>query len=206
MTRDTFVWRNGILGKRSPRRSTMTQRVLVVSTLMLAASSASAQQSLPPAPYPAATVGTIGLDGTVDKFYSTTHQAIVKTADGVRHLVHLTDRTAVHGTRAAEDSFGELEEGSHVVVHYVTEGDRKTALEIDRVGDGGLSLIEGTVKHIDRAGKTLTIQLADGSANTLRLTERAARDVGKNVKRGRVIVYYSDEGGERVAHYFKRTQ
>jgi hypothetical protein len=204
MTRLTSLYRTGILGVRARRHAGMMALALVLS--LLATASSSAQEQV--APYPGATpgTGTIGLDGTVDKFYATTHGAIVKTADGVRHLVHLTDRTAVHGTRAAEDSFGELEEGSHVVVHYVTEGDRKTALEIDRVGDGGLSLIEGTVKHIDRAGKTLTIQLADGSSNTLRLTDRAARDVGKTVKRGRVIVYYSDEGGERVAHYFKRTQ
>lgn len=199
---------DNILGNRNRQRGGMTQLALVLASLMIGASSAPAQvESLPPAPYPGATpgtVGTIGLDGTVDKFYATTHGAIVKTADGVRHLVHLTDRTAVHGTQAGEDSLGALAEGSHVVVHYVTEGDRKTALEIDRVGDGGLSLIEGTVKHIDRAGKTLTIQLADGSSNTLRLTDRAAHDVGKSVKRGRVVVYYRDEGGERVAHYFKK--
>jgi hypothetical protein len=62
---------------------------------------------------------------------------------------------------------------------------------------------------VDRAGRTISIRLADGSTQTLRLTERAATDVGKDVDREdadtpRVVVYYSDEGGQRVAHYFKR--
>src|SRR5439155_14672494 len=44
---------------------------------------------------------------------------------------------------------------------------------------------------------------------TLQLSERAARDVGKDIDRtvgagANVIVYYADEAGSRVAHYFKR--
>ena len=47
------------------------------------------------------------------------------------------------------------------------------------------------------------------TSSTSELTERAARDVGKDVDRAvgagaNVIVYYADEAGSRVAHYFKR--
>ena len=177
---------------------------LVVASLLIASVSARAQIPVPNDK--PGTIGTIGLDGPVDKFYSVTHSAVVKTADGLRHLIHVNPRTVVHGAEStADDVFGGLEEGSHVVVHYVVEGDKKAALEIDRVGDGGLSLLDGRVQQMDRAAKTLAIQLADGSTVTLRLTDRAARHVGKEIgRKDRVIVYYADEGGDRVAHYFRK--
>jgi hypothetical protein len=179
---------------------------LVVASLLIVSVSARAQIPLP-SDKPGV-IGTIGLDGTVDKFYSVTHGAVVKTADGMRHLIHLSGRTVVHGAESTgDDVFGGLEEGSHVVVHYVVEGDKKAALEIDRIGDSGLSLLDGRVQQVDRAAKTLAIQLADGSTVTLRLTDRAARHVGQEIGRtDRVIVYYADEGGERVAHYFKKAR
>jgi hypothetical protein len=65
------------------------------------------------------------------------------------------------------------------------------------------------VTRVDRAGRKISIRLADGSTQTLRLTERAAIDAGNDVDRAavdatRVVVYYADEAGQRVAHYFKR--
>jgi len=172
---------------------------LVVASVLIASASASAQTPPP-------VIRTMGLDGTVDKFYPDTHRAIVKTADGVRHLVHLNRHTVVHGAESkAEDAFRGLNEGSRVVVHYVVKGDKKTAVEIDRVGDGGLSLMEGTVQHVDRMRKTLTIRLADDSTLALRLTDRAANHLDRDIaSTDRVIVYYADESGERVAHYFKK--
>jgi uncharacterized membrane protein len=55
----------------------------------------------------------------------------------------------------------------------------------------------------------MSIKLADGSTQTLRLTDRAAADAGREVDRvassvSKVVVYYTDEAGQRVAHYFKR--
>jgi hypothetical protein len=149
--------------------------------------------------------GTIGIDGTVDKFYAATHQVAVKTADGVRHLLHLSSRTAIHGTRTADGPLGGLERGNQVVVQYVASGDTKTAVEIDQVGDGGLKAVGGVVTNVDRSAKTLTVRLADDSSITLRLTDHAAHHVGHDIEnQTRVIVYYADDGGERVAHYFKR--
>jgi hypothetical protein len=179
------------------------------STLSLAlflgvALSAKAQPT--PTPLGPNTVGVIGYDGAIDKFYGATRQAIVKTADGVRHMVHLTGETVVHGADdAAKDTFDGLREGAHVVVHGVVEGGKTTAVEIDHIGKGALKEVDGTVEHIDRATKTMTIKLADGTETTLRLTERAARDVAKKVvKADRVIVYYADASGRDVAHFFKK--
>jgi hypothetical protein len=182
----------------------VTNGVLVGALFAIGTVTASilAQDTGPPI---AGVTGSLGLEGTVDKFYGGANTMVVKTADGVRHLLHLTGRTSVHdGTRAA-DSFSRLEEGSQVVVHYVVEGDRQTALEVDRVGEGGLPAVEGTVTYVDRRAKRLTVRLADGTAITLRLTDRAAQNAGKDVDNGsQVIVYYADDGGERVAHYFKK--
>jgi hypothetical protein len=152
---------------------------------------------------------TIALEGTVDKTYAGAHTVIVKTANGVRHLLHFTDQTVVHGTATAEDAFHGLEEGSQVVVHSLVQGGTETALEVDRIDKDGLHVMKGTVNHIDRPAKTLSIELEDGSRETLHLTDRAAADVGKDIDRAtgdatKVIVYYTDESGHRLAHYFKR--
>ena len=154
--------------------------------------------------------GTLGLDGTIDKVYKGTHRALVKTADGVRHLVHLNGDSVVHGTDdPAADPLTGLTVGTHVAVHYVVKGDRKEVIELDRVGDEGLSVVDGTVIEINRAARTMAIAEDDGRRVTLRLTDRAARDVGKDIgSEAQVIVFYSDEGGDDglVAHYFKKAR
>jgi hypothetical protein len=162
-----------------------------------------------PAPIPGIT-GTVALEGTVDQTYKAANTVIVKTVDGVRHLFHLTGKTAVHGTEsAAAEAFRGLEAGTAVVVHYTADAPEDTALEVDRLDDRGLKSMQGVVTRVDRAGETISIRLADGSTETLRLTDRAAIDAGKEVDRAaanttRVVVYYADEAGQRVAHYFKR--
>jgi hypothetical protein len=80
---------------------------------------------------------------------------------------------------------------------------------VDRLGSKGLKTVEGVVTRVDREGRKISIRLADGSTQTLRLSDRAATDVGKDVDRAavdttRVVVYYANEAGQRVAHYFKR--
>jgi hypothetical protein len=175
---------------------------------LLAAPAMHAAQQ-PPPPIQGVT-GTIALEGTVDQTSRAANTVVVKTVDGVRHLFHVTEKTAVHGMESVEvEGVGGLKAGSAVVVHYTGDAGEQTALEVDRLGDEGLKTMVGEVSRVDRAGRKITIKLADGSTQTLRLTERAATDVGKDVDRAatdttRVIVYYADEAGQRVAHYFKR--
>jgi arginine repressor len=170
--------------------------------VLLAVSASAAAQQTPPV------TGTVALEGTVDQTYKAANTVIVKTVDGVRHLFHLTGKTDVHGNEAAA-AFRGLEVGSTVVVHYLANGREETALEVDRVDAKGLKTMEGVVTGVDRKGRTITIRLADGSTETLRLTDRAAVDVGKDLDRVAdnatvVVVYYANEAGQRVAHYFKR--
>jgi hypothetical protein len=175
---------------------------------LLALAALHAEQQPPPIH---GVTGTIALEGTVDETSHAGKTIVVKTVDGIRHLFRLTGKTAVHGSEsAAADAFRGLEAGSRVVVHYYSaDASEQAALEIDRLGAEGLKTVEGVVTRIDRVGREMSIRLVDGSTQTLRLTERAATDVGRDLDQAaaettRVVVYYADDAGQRVAHYFKR--
>lgn len=151
------------------------------------------------------------VDGSVKHISAATKTIVVKTADGTEHTIHFAARTSVHGSedvgKGAEDTFHGLKEGSHVVVHYTVKGTEETADEIDHIGEGGLKATDGTVKAIDRGAKTMTVKAADGTEETFRLTDRATRDAGKDIGKGaekseHVTVYYTDEAGHKVAHFF----
>lgn len=154
------------------------------------------------------------VEGTVEKVDAGTKTLIVKTADGAEHTFHFVSRTAVHGTettaKGSKDAFHGLKEGSAVGVHYTAKAGRETAEEVDQIGKDGLKVTEGTVSHIDRGGKTIAIKTADGAEETYHLAGRAAKDTGKDVgeaaeKSGKVTVYYTEEAGHKVAHFFKKT-
>jgi hypothetical protein len=73
-----------------------------------------------------------------------------------------------------------------------------------------MKMAEGTVSHIDRAAKTIAVKTPDGTEETYRLSDHAAKDTGKDIgegaeKSGKVAVYYTEEAGHKVAHFFKRT-
>src|ERR1700730_12108389 len=87
--------------------------------------------------------GTIALKGTVDKVYKGANTVIVKTEDGVEHVLHLTGRTSVHG-----GELDGLEKGLIVIVHYVPASGEETAEEIDQVGGNGLKTTEGVVTNV----------------------------------------------------------
>jgi len=153
------------------------------------------------------------VEGRIEKIDRTARSIVVKMADGTEHTFHFVGRTVVHGTEqageAAQESFHGLKEGGDVVVHYTAKGSEETAEEIDRVGEGGLKSTEGTITHLDRGGKTVAVRTADGSEQTFRLTDHAAKDAGKDIsegaeKSGKVTVYYTERAGHKIAHFFKQ--
>ena len=80
---------------------------------------------------------------------------------------------------------------------------------MDNIGKDGLKATEATVTRIDRGGRTLVVKTADGTQETYRLTDSAAKDAGKDIAKGsakstKVTVYYTDEAGHKVAHFFKK--
>jgi hypothetical protein len=152
------------------------------------------------------------VEGKVEKIDRTAKTIVVKAADGTQHTFHFVGRTAVHGTEmagaAARESFHGLKEGCEVVVHYTAKGSEETAEEIDHIGEGGLKASEGTVTHLDRSAKTVTIKTEDGTEHVFRLTDHAAEDAGKDISEGaeksaKVTVYYTEQAGHQFAHFFK---
>jgi hypothetical protein len=150
--------------------------------------------------------------GTIEKVDSATRTIVVKTADGTEHSFHYVGRTVVHGADisadAAKDSWHGVTKGSEVVAHYTKRGTEETAVEIDKVGKGGLDLTEGTVKEIDRGTKKLVVVTADGTEKTFTLSDHAVTDSGKEIAKGtekgsKVVVYSSEDAGKKVAHFFE---
>lgn len=144
--------------------------------------------------------------GTISRLDEKAKMIAIKTADGTEHTVHFVGKTAVHGTTAAaKDTFHGLKQGSEVVAYYSAKGADKTAVEVDRVAKDGVKSVNGTVSEIDRGGKKLAVKSADGSEQTFRLADQAAMDAGKGVeKSSKVTVYYTEEAGRKIAHFFER--
>jgi hypothetical protein len=152
------------------------------------------------------------VEGTVKKVDAGTKTVVVATADGTEHTVHFVKKTSVHGWDATEagakDGMHGVKEGSHVVVHYTAKGSEKTAQEMDRIGEGGLKVTEGTVSKIDRGAKTIAVKTADGAEASYKITDHAVVDAGKETGKGvekasKVTVYYTEEGGKKIVHFFK---
>ena len=151
--------------------------------------------------------------GTISKIDRAGKTIVVKSADGSEHVFHWTAGTVVHGGKAADvaakDSWHGLKEGSEVVAHSTKRGSVDTAVEVDKVGNEGLKKTEGTIKSIDRGGKKMVVETADGTEHTFALTGHAAADAGKDVaasseKGTKVVVFSSEQAGKKVAHFFEK--
>jgi len=155
--------------------------------------------------------------GTITKLDSTTKTMVVKTGDGTEHTIKFVDKTTVHGAKATvhetaagtKDTFHGLKEGSDVVAHFTAKGGDKTAVEVDDIGKDGIKSVDGTVTHIDRAGKTIAVKTADGTEETFKLSGHAADDAGKDIAKGtektaHVTVYYTEEAGKKTVHFFEK--
>ena len=154
-----------------------------------------------------------GTHGTITKIDRTAKTIAVKTADGTEHVFYWAKDTSVHGVKAADlatkDSWHGLKEGSEVVAHSTKRGTKDTAVEVDKVGDSGLKRIEGTIKEVDRGGKKLVIESADGTEHAFALTRHATTDAAKDVAAGaekgtKVAVYSTESAGKSVAHFFEK--
>jgi hypothetical protein len=153
------------------------------------------------------------VEGTIQKVDAGARTIVVKTADGSEHTIHIVKNTAVHGAAGAaagaEDAFQSLKEGSDVVAHVTKKGAEESAREIDHIGEGGMKATEGTISSVSRGAKTIAVKTADGAEETYRLSGQAAKETGKDIATGtgksaKVIVYYTEEAGRKVAHFFKK--
>lgn len=147
---------------------------------------------------------------TIQKIDSAGKTIVVKTDDGVGHTLHVLDSTAVHGADAgdvaAKDSWHGLKEGGEVIAHFTKTGTEETAVAIDKVGAGGLKATEGTVKEIDKDGRSLVVVAGDGTEETFKMTGQATKEAGTGIGRGsRVTVFYIGKAGNKVVHFLGTT-
>lgn len=156
---------------------------------------------------------TRAIHGTITKLDDAAKVVVVKTKDGAEHTIHFTEKTAVWGAdktaTGAKESFKGLSEGSEVVAHYTVKGTENTAVEVDKVGKGGLKSVDGTVTKVGADGKTVVVKAADGTEHTFSVaghdTAESAKAVGRAAdKTGKTTVYYTEEGGKKVAHFFEK--
>jgi len=94
------------------------------------------------------------------------------------------------------------------VAHYTTAGTEKTAVEIDKVGKDGIKSVDGTVTHIDRGrqdhgGQDRRRHGRHISADRSRCG-RCRQGIAKGTeKSAKVTVYYTEQAGKKVAHFFE---
>jgi hypothetical protein len=149
------------------------------------------------------------LEVTMKQFYKAANVVIVTTKDGVEHAYRFTKDLIVHGgKKPGVDALEGLREGTTVVIHRTAIESERTVQEIDVIGGEGLQVAEGVVTHIDRRKQEITIGYADGRTEAMQMTNRAIAESEAGIERAgnetRIVVYYLDEAGHKVVHYFRK--
>jgi len=143
------------------------------------------------------------IHGTIKKVDKTTKTIVVKTADGTDHTIKVADAATIKGTK---EGFDGLKEGTEVVARTTGKGVDETATEVGKISKDGYKATKGTVEKFDKDTKTLVIKSADGTEKTFEVSGKAIDDAGKATGKGvakgaKVTVYYTEEGGKKVAHF-----
>jgi hypothetical protein len=138
---------------------------------------------------------TIALPSTIDAFWTGVNEGLDKAGDGLDHLV------GAKGPRVGKGvgSLDSLRPGTPVAVQYTVKGIQASADAADQIGQDGAKANEGVVTKVDRGKKEITIKFADGQ------TQKLESENSFTAHSSRAIVYYRDESGRKVAHYFKPT-
>lgn len=161
------------------------------------------------------------VEGAVTHVDSAAKTIAIKSADGTEHVFKFTGHTTIDASHAvakgaktgAVDTYLKGKEGTHVIVHYTGEGAQKTATGVRDFGKDGLKVGEGTVTHVDKAGRFVVVKTADGTEGTYRVARDASVDTGHGVVKGseytakegeKVTVGYSESAGRKVAHFIKK--
>jgi len=181
--------------------------LIFVAGLALESLALAAEQSAPPV---SGVNGTLALEGTMKTVYRGAGKVIVATIDGVEHVYTFTKDLIVHGGKGAPvDALEGLQKGTTVVVHYNADGTQPTVGEIDVIGAEGLSITEGVVTTLDRGRQKITVTYDNGKTETFQLTQRAAAEAPRKADLvgtpdAKVVIYYTNEQGQKVVHFFRK--
>ena len=160
------------------------------------------------------------VSGTVKKIDSGAKTVAIETSDGGEHIFKYSDTTVVHASKdvahgaktGSVDTYMAGKEGTHVVVHYTEKGAAKTATGIDDLGRETVKESKGTVTHVDKAARTVTVKTGDGVEDTYHVAKDATVDTEHGVAKGttwtikegdKVTVHYSEKAGKKVVHFVK---
>jgi arginine repressor len=144
------------------------------------------------------------IHGTVTKVDHATKTIVVKTADGTEHTIKVTGDTTYKGAKEGLDG---LKTGTEVVARTTGKGAEETGMEIGKIGKDSVKVTKGTIVKVDQGTKTVVVKTADGTEKTFDFTETAGKDMGKAAgadagKGAKVSVYYTEDAGKKVAHFF----
>jgi hypothetical protein len=136
---------------------------------------------------------TIALPSTIDAFWTGVNEGLEKAGDGLDHLA------GAKGPRVRQGagSLDSLQRGTPVAVQYTVKGIQSSADGAGQIGDDVLTANEGVVTKVDRGKKEVTVRFADGQ------TQKLESENSFTSHSSRAIVYFRDQSGRRVAHYFK---
>ena len=174
--------------------------ITAISVLAVTTYLAGAGQVMPPS---GGQISTVAVEGTVEQL--SPEFVSVRTTDGTTQLFRLLEKAFVHGASPNDELIG-LRSGTPVVIHYSGTGPSATAQEVDRIDGNGLNITEGVVTSINRDRGEIKVRFDNGKSETFRLTNRAAKDVGRDINSAdhpRVIAYYTNNRGVKEVHYFR---
>ena len=145
----------------------------------------------------------------------------IKTADGSEQVFRFTEHTAIRTSVAAAkgakmgalDTYFAGKEGTRVVVRYMGKGADKTATVVEDFGKESLKAGKGTVTHVDRAARTVSVKTEGGAEETYRLGSDAVVETDHGVVRGsrylakegdKVAVHYTEQEGTKIVRFFQK--
>lgn len=153
---------------------------------------------------------------SVEKVDDATKTVAVKTADGTEDVFKYTEKTTVTGAKdVAKVSDLAGKDAYHFVVHYTKVGADKVATGFEYAGKGTWKATKATVVAVDHGAHTVTVKTADGAEWTMHASEHCTVETGKGIGKfgsetgkgiatgSQVTVHYTEEGGKKVAHFFK---
>jgi hypothetical protein len=145
----------------------------------------------------------------------------IKAADGSEQVFKFTERTAIRTSVAAEkgakmgalDTYFAGKEGTKVIVRYMGKGADKTATVVEDFGKESLKAGKGTVTHVDRAARTVSVKTDSGAEETYKLGSEAVVETDRGVVRGthylakegdKVAVHYTEQEGTKIVRFFQK--
>jgi hypothetical protein len=159
--------------------------------------------------------------GTVTHIDKAGKTIAIKATDGSEQVFKFTERTAIRTSVEAEkgaktgalDTYFAGKEGTKVVVRYMGKGVDKTATVVEDFGKDSLKIGKGTVTHVDRAARTVSVKTEGGAEETYKLGSAAVVETDHGVVLGtrylakegdKVAVHYTEEEGGKVVHFFQK--